>query len=162
METILSSTLYVRGVIELGSRQHSCNLTNMHWKASACLGLCVAMVPESYHCQTFKPLIESGRLLAISINTFQLPGVIIYLNCLSRCDIFSFSSAEPILILTCRSLLSLEHICLSASKLSFLKSLVSKPDNLSLFLSYFLCLDYYLAWAITFVLCLKILSVLCM
>jgi hypothetical protein len=29
-------------------------------------------------------------------------------------------------------------------------------------LSYFLCLDYYLAWAITFVLCLKILSVPCM
>jgi hypothetical protein len=34
--------------IYAGSRQHSCNLTNMHQKASACIGLRVAMVPESY------------------------------------------------------------------------------------------------------------------
>jgi hypothetical protein len=33
--------------IYAGSHWHSCNLTNMCWKASACIGLCVAMVPES-------------------------------------------------------------------------------------------------------------------
>jgi hypothetical protein len=44
----MSSTLYVRRVVELGSRRHLCNLTNICRKASACLGLCVAMVPESY------------------------------------------------------------------------------------------------------------------
>jgi hypothetical protein len=48
----MSLTLYVRRVVELiyvGSCQHSCNLTNMCRKASACIGLHVAMVPESYH-----------------------------------------------------------------------------------------------------------------
>jgi hypothetical protein len=33
----------------VGSRRHLCNLTNMHRKASACLGPRVALVPESYH-----------------------------------------------------------------------------------------------------------------
>jgi hypothetical protein len=48
----MSSTLYVRRVVELiyaGSHRHSCNLTNMCRKALACIGLRVAMVPESYH-----------------------------------------------------------------------------------------------------------------
>jgi hypothetical protein len=52
METIMSLTLYVQRVVKLiyvGNRQHSCNLTNIHRKASACIGLCVAMVPKSYH-----------------------------------------------------------------------------------------------------------------
>jgi hypothetical protein len=31
------------------SGRHSCNLTDMRWKASACIGLRVGMVPESYH-----------------------------------------------------------------------------------------------------------------
>jgi hypothetical protein len=31
-----------------GSHQHSCNLTDMHWKALACIGLHVGTVPESY------------------------------------------------------------------------------------------------------------------
>jgi hypothetical protein len=49
----MSSTLYVQRVIELvyvGSHWHSCNLTNMHRKASACIGLRMAMVPELYQC----------------------------------------------------------------------------------------------------------------
>jgi hypothetical protein len=47
------STLYVcvkgcRVDIYVGSHWHSCNLTNICQKASACIGLHVAMVPESY------------------------------------------------------------------------------------------------------------------
>jgi hypothetical protein len=38
-----------RCLLYTGSRRHSCNLTDMHQKASACIGLCVGMVPESYH-----------------------------------------------------------------------------------------------------------------
>jgi hypothetical protein len=47
----MSSTLHVRRVIVFlyaGSHCLLHNLTDMHWKASACLGLRVAMVPESY------------------------------------------------------------------------------------------------------------------
>jgi hypothetical protein len=47
----MSLTLHVwRVVIFLyaGSRRLLHNLTNMHQKVSAGLGLCVAMVPESY------------------------------------------------------------------------------------------------------------------
>jgi hypothetical protein len=34
--------------IYAGSHWHSCNLTNMYWKASVHFGIHVAMVPESY------------------------------------------------------------------------------------------------------------------
>jgi hypothetical protein len=48
----MSSTLHVRRVIVFlyaGSRRLLHNLTDMHWKALACLSLCMAMVPELYH-----------------------------------------------------------------------------------------------------------------
>jgi hypothetical protein len=40
----------VVGLLYAGSHQLLHNLTDMRQKASACIGLCVGMVPESYHC----------------------------------------------------------------------------------------------------------------
>jgi hypothetical protein len=47
----MSSTLYMWKVISFlyaESHQHFCNLTDMHWKPSACFGLCISMVPKVY------------------------------------------------------------------------------------------------------------------
>jgi hypothetical protein len=65
----MSSTLHAWRVVILlymGSRQHSCNLTNMRRKASAGLGLHMAMVPESYQwCPS-------------AFNSFKLPSWMLY------------------------------------------------------------------------------------
>jgi hypothetical protein len=47
----MSTSLYVQRVIGFlyaESRQHFYNLTDMHWKPSACFGLHVGMVPKAY------------------------------------------------------------------------------------------------------------------
>jgi hypothetical protein len=37
------------GFLHAGSRQHFCNLTDMHRKPLACFGLHVGIVPKAYH-----------------------------------------------------------------------------------------------------------------
>jgi hypothetical protein len=39
----------VVGFLYAGSHRLLHNLTNMHWKPLACIGLCVGMVPKVYH-----------------------------------------------------------------------------------------------------------------
>jgi hypothetical protein len=63
MERTMSSTLDVWRVIIFlytGSHHLLHNLTDMRRKASACIDLRVAMVPESYHCRCIRdPLLPS-------------------------------------------------------------------------------------------------------